>query len=402
MSHLAEEYAKSLGCRIGVPHLSDHFYPVVHEKYITFHTNSKKVPCKHYDHWDVVFILIKDTLSTKGIKIIQVGGSDDPAYPQCDMHTLGSSFRQSFYIFRDALLHLGIDSVPMHIASAYGKKIVALFSNSYPSNASPLWSKSDDIRILSPDFSKTKPSFALTESPKRVNEIKPELIASATLDLLNISHDLGNYETLHMGQYHPNAILEVVPNFHPSQAWNPGMVINLRCDYGLLEESIHEWLAHKVNLMISKKINPSLLGSFRKNIAGVTLFLDDGNFDAEYIKILNKLNLKIVLVCKNKENLSRSRLDFFDWSVEEGKKKTKKDIDFQDKICDNTFYHSNKVLISDGKEYSSKSAWKAGVERTGNDEKIIDSPQFWEEIDHLHIYNYAKKKKDRNPKRVVS
>jgi len=395
MSHLVEEYAKSLGCRIGAPHLSDHFYPVVHEKYITFHTNSKKVPCKHYDHWDIVFILIKDALSAKGIKIIQVGGSDDPAYPQCDMHTLGSSFKQSFYIFRDTLLHLGIDSVPMHIASAYGKKIVALFSNSYPSNASPLWSESNDIRILSPDFSKTKPSFALTESPKRVNEIKPELVASSVLELLNIGHDLNSYETLNIGTHYPNRILEVVPDFLPSSHFNPGTVVNLRCDYGLLPESLPAWMSTKCNLMIDSKIDPPLLQSFRGNIAGMTIFLEEDNFDPDYFKILNKLNIKFNIICRNSDELHESRLRFFDWTVEEYKAPAKKEIDFKDKICDNTFYHSNKTLLSKGKEYYSKAAWKSGIEKTKDHQHIIDSSHFWEELEHLSIYNYAKKKENR-------
>ena len=48
-------------------------------------------------------------------------------------------------------------------------------------------------------------------------------------------------------------------------------------------------------------------------------------------------------------------------------------------------------LVSEGKNYSSKAAWKAGVEQTNEPQKLIDSEEFWEEIEHLNIYNYAKK-----------
>ena len=41
MSHLIEEYAKSLGVKIGKPVLNDHFYPILDEKYITIHTDNK-------------------------------------------------------------------------------------------------------------------------------------------------------------------------------------------------------------------------------------------------------------------------------------------------------------------------------------------------------------------------
>ena len=69
---------------------------------------------------------------------------------------------------------------------------------------------------------------------------------------------------------------------------------------------------------------------------------------------------------------------------------TKKDLDFYKDICDNTYYYSNKVLMSEGKNYSSKAALEEGIEREeGKYEKVIDSPSFWEEVEHFNIYRYA-------------
>jgi hypothetical protein len=393
MSHIAEEYAKSLGCRIGTPVLEPHFFPVTSDKYITFHTNGQKVPAKHYDFWGVVFLLIKDRLKKDGIDIIQTGGPDDPPYPQCDHSHLGCSFKQMSYVIKNAELHLGIDSLPMHIASAFNTKIVALFSNLYIENAAPLWSGKDST-LLSPDFSKTKPSFSLAEKEKRINEIKPEEIASAVFDMLGIVNDLGSYKTLHLGSHYSNNLLEVIPDFIPDPSFRPSSVINLRCDYDLLSESLPVWLSRQVNIMTSKKINTSLIASFKDNIAGLTLFLEDGDFSADYLKVLNQLNIRFNLICRDKEKLSDFRLEFFDWTVEEYSKPTKKDIDFESEICHNTFYHSNKTLISKGKEYSSKASWLKKVEKTSGDEEIIDSPEFWEEIEHLNIYNYGQTKKE--------
>ena len=190
MSHIAEEYAKSLGVRIGSPVLSTHFYPVLPDKFITFHTNFKKVPSRHYDYWPVALKLIKEHFKTPEIKIIQVGGAEDPPFEECDHITLGASFRQMGYILEKSMLHLGIDSLPVHMASAVDIPIVALYSNIFPECSEPLWNTKSRIRHLSPDFSKIKPSFSLNESPKRVNEIPPEDIASSVLDLLEIPHDL--------------------------------------------------------------------------------------------------------------------------------------------------------------------------------------------------------------------
>ena len=393
MSHIAEEYAKSLGCRIGTPVLEPHFFPVTSGKYITFHTNAKKAPAKHYDFWGVVFLLIKDKLKDEGIDIIQTGGPEDPTYPECDHSHLGCSFKQMSYVIKNAELHLGIDSLPMHIASAFNKKIVALFSNLYIENASPLWSSKDDCALLSPDFSKIKPSFSTGEATKRVNEIKPEKVALAVLDILGIKNDLSTYTTLYLGSHYPNVLLEIVPDFIPNQSFRPDGVINLRCDYECLSDSLPLWLSRKVNIMTSKQINLGLLSSFRENIAALTIFVEDGEFSVDYIKTLNKLNIKFNLICRDKEKLSDLRLDFFDWTVEEYNQPVKKDIDFESEICHNTFYHSNKTLISKGKEYSSKAAWIKGAEKTSKDQEIIDTPEFWEEIEHLNIYNYGKTKK---------
>ena len=395
MSHIAEEYAKSLGCKIGTPVLESHFFPTISDKYITFHTNGKKVPAKHYDYWGAVFLLIKERLKDAGIDIIQTGGPEDPLYPECDYSNLGCSFKQMAYVIKNSELHLGIDSLPMHIASLFNKKIVALFSNLYIENASPLWSSSDNHSLFSPDFSKTKPSFSLAEKEKRINEIKPEDIACSVLDMLDISHDLSSYKTLRLGSHYPNTLLEVIPDFVPHPSYQPSSVVNLRCDYGLLEESLPSWFSKQVNIMTSKKINISLVASFKENIAGLTLFLEDGEFSSDYLKTLNQLNIKFNLICRDKDKLSGLRLEFFDWTVEEYLQPTKKDIDFESEICHNTFYYSNKTLISKGKEYSSKAAWIKGVEKTSKDQEIIDTPEFWEEIEHLNIYNYGQTKKEQ-------
>ena len=148
--------------------------------------------------------------------------------------------------------------------------------------------------------------------------------------------------------------------------------------------------------MISQALPLGLIGSFRENIAALTVFLGDKSITPDYIKALNKLNLRLSLICSDKSRLPDLRLALFDWMVEEHKKPLKKDIDFSSEICDNTYYHSNKTLISQEKEYYSKAAWKEGIEKTEDHQKIIDTDDFWEEVEHLNIYNYAKKKKDKH------
>lgn len=399
MAHLIEEYAKNLGCKISKPHLADHFYPIPFDKYITFHTNDEKVQAKHFDYWPTVFALIGDYLSSEGIKVVQIGGSKDPIFNQCDLDTRGATFKQMSYIISKSIFHFGIDSLPMHMASHHDKKMVCLFSNLFPSNASPIWNKKNKYKLLSPDFSKIKPSFSFSENPKRINEIKPEFVAKEILSLLNIDNNLSSYETLKIGRHFNNAIKEAIPNSPPPKGFSPRSIVNLRCDYGIEPKSFASWMKFKVNLMSSKKINLNLIKQLKQNIVAMTLFLEDSDFDEGYFRALDSIGVKYSLICRDEKKLSSIRFKFFDFNIEEYKSITKKELDFGEKICNNTFYHSNKILISNGKEYSCKAALDAGIERTKEDQKIIDNDTFWEEVEHINVYNYAKNKKKRNDSR---
>ena len=391
MSHLIEEYAKSLGVKIGLPILADHFYPIPYEKYITFHTNSEKVQAKHYDHWEIVFKLIKKKLKEKDINIVQVGGDDDPELKFCDYDTRGATFKQMANIIKNGLLHLGIDSVPMHMASVYDKKIVALFANLYPENANPIWNKKNKYKLFSPDFSKTKPIFQSVDPIKRVNEIKPEEIASSVLDFLSINHNLCGYKTLNIGRHYLNRIQEIVPDFDPRDNFQEKL-INIRCDYCESDEFFEKWISRQCNLMFNKPIDIYLINKYKKNIHGMTIFLGDHDFHEDYFKTLTAMGLKYTLISKYEEKLPGIRLKFFDHTIEKYKIYEKKDLDITEDICDNTFYHSNKMLISKNKKYNSKAAWKLNIEQTSEDQKIIDNDDFWEELQHMNIYNYAQDK----------
>ena len=61
MTHLAEEYAKSCGVKIGNPILNPHYFPILHDKYITIH-NDKKVQAKKYEMWSDVIQILKPHL----------------------------------------------------------------------------------------------------------------------------------------------------------------------------------------------------------------------------------------------------------------------------------------------------------------------------------------------------
>ena len=180
MSHIAEVYAKDIGVKIGKPVITEHFFPGLPEKYITFQA-SNEIQSKNYLYWDVVISLVK--LYIGNIKIVQVGGPKDNIVKGVDLF-LPSSYKQMNYMIKNSSGHFGVDSLPMHVASVYDKPITALFGNIFKENAAPLWNKNSKAICLEPDFSDKKPSFG--QNCTRINEIKPEKIAQSIIDQLDI------------------------------------------------------------------------------------------------------------------------------------------------------------------------------------------------------------------------
>mgnify|MGYP000175734172 CR=1 FL=1 len=266
MSHLIEEYAKSCGVDIGVPIIKEHFYPIVFEKFITLHVDSKD-QARSYSHWSIVLQLLSKPLAENGIKVIQIGSEKTEKLPFVDKILNNCSYKNSFYIIKKSLLHLGINSLPVHVASAYNKKIVNIFGNLYPECAGPYWSDKKDIINLAPDFSKIKPTFSLKENPKRIDEIKPEVIANAVLKLLNIKNHQ-EFESIYFGHSYKLENIEVIPK-GKSISITKGSNINLRMDKHFSLEVLSKFISQTkleittdkpipVNLLIKEKIKWTL------------------------------------------------------------------------------------------------------------------------------------------------
>lgn len=388
MSHLIEEYAKNLGVIVSRPILSDHFFPLVSKKYITLQT-TKKFDSRDYSYWEIAISLMKKNLD--GYDVIHVGSEDDPEVRNVDLDLRGkTSFKQLFFIIKNSSLHVGIDSLGVHLASCYDVPCVGLYSNMLSSMSGPVWHKKSKFKCIDSDKKGDKPSYLATEYPKTINNIHPEVVAKSCLDILCLKNDLDNYKTINIGKHYNNKITEVIPDFLPEKEEFRDKLVNLRFDFNCPEEFQAEWLDRPCNLMINKPVDIYLIHAKRSNIKGMTIFLGEHDFDETYFKNLTSFGINFTLISKYPEKLPELRLKFFDYTIEEYKINSKKDLDINDDLCDNTFYHSNKTLISKNKKYNSKAAWKKDIEKTDEPQKVIDSDDFWEELQHMNIYNYAK------------
>jgi ADP-heptose:LPS heptosyltransferase len=185
--HILETYALMTGSKINKCFIHEEKIDLPSEKYITFHPYSPRGDSRQYDHWNKVFSLLHDNKSFN-YKILQIGQSDDDKYDKynVDISYLGkTSYYSLAYLMKHSELHFGIDSFPVHIASHYDKKIVAIYFY-YSSTCGPYFSSPEKIKILEPDYSNIKPVFQYNDPYHLINTIDPETIYQSVCDLLEI------------------------------------------------------------------------------------------------------------------------------------------------------------------------------------------------------------------------
>jgi hypothetical protein len=346
MSHLAEEYGKSLGVRMGKPFLNPHFIPIPCERFITIH-NDKKVPAKRYSLWKEVVELLKTRLGD--IKIIQIGAKGEEKIDCVDYHLPTDTLKQCSYIISKSLCHVGIDSVPVHIASALDKPIVSIYSHIYPSIARPLWNKKSPYKTLESHRNGNKPSYSMEENPQTINFIKPEEIANSVLDILNLPK-INGFSTLYVGEFFQKDCVDIVPiGYVPFKAEN----INFRMDLHFDEDALFECLqSNGCEITTSQTLSEKILDS--KNIRHINYFTD--TFDVDFIKKMEKRGLKMTLLCPIKENLPKERKKLFDhkihfFSEEDLIEKNK--LKFNHKL-DGIKIRSSKKIVIGNKVFESK------------------------------------------------
>lgn len=376
MSHIIEVYAKEMGVKIGKPYITEHFYPLKAEKYITIH-NSNKMPTKDYDYWDLVLFLVKKGLSEHDIKVIQVGGKEDKQISGVDFYEMGNSYKNMNYIIKNSMLHVGVDSLPVHVASAYDKPVIVLYGNTFKETCKPLWNKKNKAVYLEPDFSEKLPSFSTVENTKRINEIKPELVAQSIFNQLGIDNTI-EFKTVRAGRNFHHSLVEIVPNFFGTSSELKDKVISLRADIHFDEENIFQWSRHSIlNLYLKQPISDQLLGAIKKRTPKVIFEIE--SLDEDYSAFLkkmqrNKMNVK--LFTKNEDILSEARLRYFDFDLFFFQKP---EAGLPDRPLK---YISKKMFITDGETYKSKFSHKR-LDKSSNFTLNEDS---LEELESFYIY----------------
>ena len=399
--HILEQYALNCGLKIGKPHIYEKFFPMPFEKYITFNPFGK-FNSRKYSYWQEVVDLLLPILNKNNIHIVQIGGKDEPGYQNCFQLMGQTSFNQTAHIINNSLLHFGVDSFPIHIASHFDKKIVGLYCNMYASQSKPYWSNEKNVILLQADLNGKKPSYAAEENPKTIDRIKPETIANSIIKLLNLEEKI-NFETTFIGDKYGHLLLESTPSTIVPPNILPNILLNIRFDYvKTIEEKDYVSIFNNLNIrdcafITDKFIDLKKFYNLKHKIKNIFYDITSAEIDFNFLNELYSLNFKVDFVFNkskesNEEILNSKKLQLINHqeviNIIENTNQ-----DFKNLVQSSLFYKSKKLLFADNKIYLSKAGYLENKPIIVNDlnvsqkiSEISNIDNLKEDLDYILLY----------------
>ena len=380
MAHIIEEYEKSLGVKRDKPVINRHFFPIDCEKFVLFYA-PRDVPAKKYKHYFIVVDLLKSFCKENGYKIYQFGKEED-LIPNVDKIYSDLSFRQQAYLISKASIFVSVDNVYSQYASSQKIPMVNLFSNVYSSVTRGAWQNKQFN--IEPEW-KVKPCLQQIDPEQSIDSIMPESVVSGIIKLLQSDSKI-NFKTLHIGESFYSTALDIVPTDYKNLDIFHNKILNIRADYEINDQSFLTYIHHhKCNIFFRNKvIHPNLIEKVIHNIQKITFIFDelDNPVEESYFEILKSLNIEIEILLTNEDLLQKARLMYFDQIVKLYKPVIKK----PEYISENANFFSLKRVIEGDKSYLSKAHWQKREIVLDKITKIVDTPEYWEELDYYYIY----------------
>jgi hypothetical protein len=386
MAHIIEEYEKSLGVKKSYPVVNRHFFPTDCSNYILI-SNQQKVQSKKYPHFLMAVDLLKSFCKDREIKIYQLGCGDEGELIQgVDRLYTHLTFRQEAYLISKALALVSVDNVYTQYASSQKIPTVNLFGNVYPSVTRGCWNnKKID---LEPDW-KVKPSLSHHDPHLSISSIYPEVIAQSVIEMIEPKVKI-NFITKRIGHsFYDQSVLDVIPNSYAPLPILKNKTLMLRLDYGFNENAFFQYCkSHECALILRNNvIQIAHLEPLARNIRKMIIRIDtlDETIDLRYFDALKKLNIDHQIIIEDESILNDARLEYFDQNVTfytPTKTRPKE-------IPENACFFSFKKVVDGSNVYESKAHWKNRQLSVDKQTKILDTPEYWEDIEYYYIYEQS-------------
>lgn len=350
--HILENLALNCGCKIKEPSVQQVYVPLEFSKYITI-DNGDFVNEKTYDFFNGVLGIVRPFLLERGIKIIQISKLDKAeTINGVDRDVCATTFRQKAYLIYHSLLHVSVDSFSAQVSGLYNKKTVFVPSVLHEGNSKPFFSSEKNLRVVQAEV-EMKPSLFSPEQVKRVNQTKPEDIARAMLELLDIPFNFP-YETVLIGNDFNRTVVESIPNATFQISNN--QTVDLRLDYYYDEQILATQLQlNKCHIVTNKIIPINILNGFKQQITKITYIIDNSH-DPRFISAVQKMGIKYSLCTYDIENVEKYKIHYMDYGIITLKEKFSfeqliKNERNKDLKIDDLYYVSNKMLQNKEKVY---------------------------------------------------
>lgn len=378
---LLDTYATNTGSKIDRPFIYTKYFPFPEKDFITIQSQTP-YDSRNYSYWQEFINLIQPVLLKNNINIVQVGTKDEKPLNGV-INLLGqTSINQLAYIIQNSKLHVGADSLCVHLSSYFDIPIVSLYSISNPNVAGPHFGDKNKHILLKgyERIGNKKPSYSQIEMPKSIDTIKPEEIANSVFKLLKIETPKMP-ETIFIGQDFNIKSFEIIPDgpldLESIKIENP----IIRLDYYFNEEVLESILSKRKSIIFTNKpIKKDIIKKYKENINQVIYIIEESN-DLNFVKLLKSNSINYVLLSfLPDEILNKFKIDYMDYNLIINKKhKTKEDTKILN--INNLYYNSSRVIYSSKGKSISKYDW---INNTGN--KVVDDNEFWKEIDNFYIF----------------
>jgi hypothetical protein len=399
--HILESLALSAGAKIDRPDIYEKFIPLPFDenklKYIVL-TPYSSINSKNYELWNEVVAILSPALNKEKIRIVQAGKGNQPKIAGVSYVSGSTDANQLAYLIKRSELYVGPDELGMHIASALGKKIVALFGPYMPSHTGPYWSDEKDVKILNETKEGVPISYSPAEKNKRVNLINPESIAQAVCDSLGIelSYD---YKTIFIGTDYPFSRLELIPYSYINNIHELGVdSIIVRMDLEHSESVLEKQLSMSpCSVVLDKEVNTDILTKYASNISEIIYFVDE-NTDTGYLQKLKDQGIKFNITSRlTGKDLNKIKLRYLDFvqiiEIPFGLRKSVEKLinGKEDKI----FYKNSSLTVNRTSLYTSKCHdTKLNPPLRTLDDRltprpIIDNDEFWKELNSMILLEKA-------------
>lgn len=359
------KYSLDCGVTPCRPHIETSFFPVAYKKYIIVENSSLQ---DTYQHIDEVASYLSGMLTKNSIKIIQLKFSEKDRDILGALKYQGLTLSQFNFLIKNSLLVISNSKYTAECSNALSTPSILITKERGIERDLPSWYHNKHAQLK-------KESFA-------------EDIASRAISFLELQNPLERIEPIYCGQSYSSKILEVIPNFQASSLNIRNENINLRMDYHEDPSFLPEFLeTNKINL-ITKKLPQ--ISRKHPNLIQINL---EVSLDTEEKEIEKAKSIcdDVFFYSKNDTDIQKIRLKFINEEINLEKRIQKKDLDICDKICDNTYYKSSKIIISEGQNYTSYAAMKKNKAlNNSNLEKVLDCAEFWEESEHFKLINIKK------------